>query len=95
MERLAEALHAGLDALAHADLDAHGVAAVAAAQLGLDGLEQVLALLLVNLEVPVAGDAEGVGAAQARAGEELLHVAGDDVLEQHEGARPRPRPARG
>ncbi len=76
VDGLGEPLHAGLDALAHADSHPHAVAAVAAAQLGLDGLEEILALLLVDLQVPVAGDAEGVGAAQAGRGEEVLHVAG-------------------
>jgi hypothetical protein len=66
VEGLAEAGDAGLDALAHADLDADGVAAVAPPELGLDGLEEVFGLFLIDLEVPVPGDAEGVGAAQAR-----------------------------
>ncbi len=87
VQGLGEALDARVHPLARVDLDAHRVAAVAAAQLGLDGLEQVLPLLLVDLEVPVARHAEGVGAAQPRGREELLHVAGDHVLDEHEGAR--------
>ncbi len=76
----AEALHAGVDPVANPDLDPHGVAAVPAAELGLDRLQEILALFFVDLEVPVAGDAESVGAAQAGRGEELLHVASDEVL---------------
>ncbi|EYF01279.1 Hypothetical protein CAP_8433 [Chondromyces apiculatus DSM 436] len=86
LQRPAEAGDAGLHALAHADLDAYGVAAVAAPELCLDGGEQVLPLLLVDLQVPVPRDAERVGAPDLRRREELLHVPGDHVLQQHEGA---------
>src|SRR5690349_10937853 len=63
LERLAQARQRPRQDLA-ADLEAHGVAAVAPAQLLLDGLEQILGFFLVDLEVPVARHAEGVGAAQ-------------------------------
>src|SRR5438093_1386922 len=71
---------------AFGDLEAHGVAAVAAAHLLLDGLEQVLGLLLVVGEVEVAGDAEGPHAEDAGAGEQVPDVERDRVLEQHVGA---------
>ena len=61
LERLGKALHAGFNALGHADLHTHRVAAVAPTELGLDGLEKVLPFFFVDLEVPVSGDAEGVG----------------------------------
>ena len=44
------------------DLEAHGPAEAAAAQLDLDRGEQVVGLLLLEGEVGVAGDPEGDGA---------------------------------
>ncbi len=79
------------------DLEAHGVAALAAPQLLLDRLEQIVGLLLVDLDVEVARDAEDVEALDAHAGEDGPDVARDEVLEQDEGAGrrvPAPRPDR-
>jgi hypothetical protein len=66
------------------DLKADGVAAAALVELFLDRLQQVLDFFLVDVEVAVARDAEGVGAHDLVAreeapGEELDHVAQEDV----------------
>ncbi len=42
------------------DLEPHGRAAVHLAKLGLDRAKQVVGLLLVDVEITVAGDAEEV-----------------------------------
>ena len=79
-----------LEQLAHlvgdvgADLEAHGPAELAAPQLDLDRGEQVVGLLLLEGEVGVAGDPEGVGGLDLHAGEQLVEVGGDDLLERHE-----------
>ena len=65
-------------------------------QAAVDGLEQVVGLVLLDLEVGVANDAEQVRALHLRAREELLHVRVDDVFEEDEGlpvARRRDSPA--
>ena len=93
-ERLAQARDRARQNLA-ADLEAHRVAAVATPQLLLDGLEQVLGFFFVDLEVPVAGDAEGVGSAQPEHREDLVHVARDEIFEQHERASAPRRTSRG
>ena len=67
-----------------ADLEAHGPAEPAAAQLDLDGGEQVVGLLLLEGEVGVAGDPERGGGLDLHAGEELVEVGGDHLLERHE-----------
>ena len=54
-------------------------------QAAVDGLEQVVGLVLLDLEVGVADDAEQVRALHLRAREELLHVGADDVFEEDEG----------
>ena len=51
------------------DFEADGGAAAQVAQLGLDGFEEVFGFFLVDVEVAVAGDSEGVGAGQPVAGE--------------------------
>ena len=66
------------------DLEAHGPAEAAAAQLDLDRGEQVVGLLLLEGEVGVAGDPEGEVALDLHAGEERVEVGGDDLLERHE-----------
>ena len=53
-------------------------------QAAVDGLEQVVGLVLLDLEVGVANDAEQMRALHLRSGEELLHVRVDDVLEEDE-----------
>jgi hypothetical protein len=63
-------------------LDADGVASVAAAQLLLNGLEEVFCFFFVELEVPVSGDAKRGDGRDAQARKQLAHVAGDDVFEQ-------------
>jgi hypothetical protein len=57
------------------DLEAHGVAAVAAAHILLNGLEEVLGFVLVVVEVEVARDAERPHAEGARAREEVADMA--------------------
>ena len=66
------------------DLEAHGPAEAAAAQLDLDRGEQVVGLLLLEGEVGVAGDPEGVVALDLHAREQRVEVGGDDLLERHE-----------
>ena len=66
------------------DLEPHGRAEAATQQLLLERLEEVLGVVLLDLEVLVAGDPEGVRAEHLHAGEELLEVLADDVLERHE-----------
>ena len=53
-------------------------------QAAVDGLEQVVGLVLLDLEVGVADDAEQVRALDLRAGEQLLDVGADHVLEEDE-----------
>ncbi len=65
------------------DLDPHDLAEAAAAQLGLDGLEQVVGLV-GDLEVGVARDPEDAVVDDLHAREQRVEVAGDDLLERHE-----------
>ena len=67
-----------------ADLEAEGLAEAAAAQLHLDGDEEVVGLVLLEGQVGVAGDPEGVVGADRHAGEEAVEVGRDDLLEGHE-----------
>ncbi len=66
------------------DLEAHRRAEAAAQQLLLEGGEEVLGVVLLDLEVLVAGDPEGVHLEHVHAGEEPLEVLADDVLQRHE-----------
>ncbi len=66
------------------DLQAHRRAEAASGQLPLEGGEQVLGVVLLDLEVLVAGDPEGVVLVDLHAREELVEVGGDDVLERDE-----------
>ena len=66
------------------DLEPHRRAEAAPLQLLLERLEEVLRVVLLHLEVLVAGDPEGVGGQHVHAGEELLEVLADDVLDRHE-----------
>ena len=53
-------------------------------QLLLQRLQEVLGVVLLDLQVLVAGDPEGVVLEHLHAGEQLVEVRGDDVLEGHE-----------
>ena len=64
------------------DLEPHRGAAIAPPQLVLHRRDQVLRLLLVDLQVPVAGDAEPGGVQDREAGEEVDGVGGDHLVEQ-------------
>ena len=66
------------------DLEPHGRAEPPAQQLLLQCLEQVLGVVLLDLEILVAGDPEGVELQHLHAGEQPLEVLADDVLERHE-----------
>ncbi len=72
--------------LAHVglDLEPQGLAEAPAAQLHLDGDQQVVRLVLLEGEVGVAGDPEGVVVADRHAREQRVEVGGDDLLERHE-----------
>ena len=61
----------------------HDLAEAAAAQLGLDGLEQVVGLV-GDLEVGVARDAEHAAVDDLHAREQRVEVGGDDLLERDE-----------
>ena len=67
-----------------ADLEAQGPAEAAAAQLHLDGHQQVVGLVLFEGQVGVAGDPEGMVLPDRHAGEQGVEVGGDDLLERHE-----------
>ena len=69
------------------DLEAHRRAEAAAQQLLLHGLEEVLGVVLLDLDVLVAGHPERVVLLDDHAGEQLLEVLGDDVLDGHERHR--------
>src|SRR6476469_7081640 len=56
----------------------------AAQELLLERGEEVLGVVLLDLDVLVAGHSEGVGLEHLHAREEPLEVDGDDVLERHE-----------
>ena len=73
---------AGVDVLR--DLHAHGRTEAPAQQLLLQCLEQVLRIVLFDLEVFVAGDAEGRMVDDLHAVEQGAEVFGDDVLEGDE-----------
>ena len=62
--------------------EAHGGAALHLAQFLLDGVEQVARLLLVDIEVAVARDAEEVSALDLHPAEKRLHMLLDDVSEE-------------
>ncbi len=86
LRRLDEEFQNGVGG-ARGDLDPYNLAAVAAAQLALHRLEQILHLLFLDGEVGIADDAERCGGAHAQAGEEAAGVRGDDVLDRHEARR--------
>ena len=66
------------------DLEADRRPEPATRQLLLQCGQEVLGVVLLDLEVLVAGDAEGEVLLHEHPGEELVEVAGDDVLERHE-----------
>ena len=72
--------------LAHVglDLEAERLAEATAAQLHLDGDQQVVGLVLFEREVGVAGHPERVVVTDHHAGEERVEVGGDHLLEGHE-----------
>ena len=76
----------------HAPLnfEAHRGAATKVPQLLLDLLEQVLRLFLVDVEIAVPGDAEGVRAVNAIAGKELAGAKLDDLAKKDVPLRPVP-----
>ena len=61
----------------------------------LQRLQQVLGVVLLDLEVLVAGHAERVVLQDLHAGEQLVEVRGDDVLERDEALRRRASTNRG
>ena len=77
--------HLGIDVVL--DLQPYGRPADLAPQhLLLQGEQQVLGVVLLDLDVLVAGNPEGVVLNDMHAAEELIEVAGDDVLERDEAA---------
>ena len=64
------------------DLETDRRAEPAAQQLLLERLDEVLGLVLLDLDVLVAGDAERVVLEDLHAGEEVAEVVGDEVLER-------------
>lgn len=69
------------------DLQAHRRPEAAPHELLLQGLEQVLRVVLLDLQVLVPGQAEGVVLQDLHAREQLLQVGGDDVLDGDVAAR--------
>ena len=65
------------------DLEPDGGLEPAPHQLPLHGLQQVLGEILVDLEVPDAGDAERVMLDDLHVTEQVGQVRGDDVLDRH------------
>ena len=66
------------------DLEADGRAEPPTGQLSLERGEEVLGVVLLDLEVLVAGDPEGEVLAHLHAREQVVEVGRDDVLEGHE-----------
>ena len=66
------------------DLEAHGLAEAPTAKLLLDGHQKVVGFVLLDREVGVAGDPEQVGVDDLHAGEQVLEVRFDDLLDQDE-----------
>ncbi len=66
------------------DLEADGRAEPPAGQFAFEGLEEVLGLVLLDLQVGVAGHPEQVGVHHLHAGEELREVGGDDFFQRDE-----------
>ena len=62
------------------------------AQALIDGLQQIVGLLLPQHDVGVANDAEQMRAPNAHAREELAEIQPNDVLEQTQTSRPRVPP---
>ena len=71
------------------DFKADRGAAPQVAQLFLDLLQEVLGLLLVDVQVAVARDAEGMGPDELVAGEELSRAELDDVAQEDRALRAR------
>ncbi|GAA3505923.1 hypothetical protein GCM10019016_130370 [Streptomyces prasinosporus] len=74
-----EVQHLAVDGLLH--LQPHRRPEAAPHQLLLQGLEEVLRVVLLDLQVLVAGEPEGVVLQHLHAREQLLQVRGDDVLD--------------
>ena len=72
------------------ELEAHRVAAAPLAQLVADRLEEVVGLLLVDVEVAVARDAELGHAGDLEAREEPVEEVPHELAQEHEGGRSDP-----
>ena len=70
------------------DLEPDGRPEAAAAELLLDGEQQVVRLVLLDLEVGVAGDPEEVVLLDLHAREQRVEVGLDDLVDEHEVRRP-------
>jgi hypothetical protein len=66
------------------DLEPHRRSEAPPCQLTLEGGEEVLGVVLLDLQVLVARHPEGEVLAHLHPGEEVVQVRGDDVLEGHE-----------
>lgn len=75
-QRLADALRTPM-----LDLQPHRVAAPAVVQLGFHGLQQVAFLLVVNVQLAVAGDPERPPAQNGRTRKEIREKVPDQVAE--------------
>jgi hypothetical protein len=71
------------------DLQPHRGAEPAAGQLPLEGLQQVLVAVLLDLEVGIAGGPEDVVLADLHSGEQFAKVRGDQLLQRQERRRSR------
>ena len=66
------------------DLEAYGRTELASQQLLLEGLQQVLGIVLLDLEVLVAGHPEGVVRDDLHSGEQQVEMGGNDLFERDE-----------
>lgn len=66
------------------DLQPHHVAEAALLHQVAHGFQQVVGLVLFDLKIGVAGDAEQGGADHRMAGEEQVQILGHEVFQQHD-----------
>ena len=70
------------------DLESHRFAEPAPPQLRLDRAQEIVGLVLLQIEVGVARDAEEIRVADVHSGEEPVEMVRDEILEQHEASTP-------
>ncbi len=71
---------------APADFEPHRLAEAAFAQLGLDGPQQIVGFIFLQIEIGVARDPETVGGIDLHSRKECAQVIRDEILEHDEPA---------